>query len=369
MSQNARVLRNWVITVVLVIVFAGAGQAQQIAKYGASFLERGVGARQLGMGGTAVALTHDVTSAYWNVAGLAGMQYPQIAYMHEERFDGIVSFDYGSAAFPITARSTFGISFFRSGVDDIPNTLSAWDPIRDQPLPNPENFITYFSAADYAFFVSYARSISERTSFGVTGKIIHRSIGSFATAWGYSFDLGGQYQAGRFLFGMNIQDLSTMLLNWSTNQSELSALEETFGDVVPTGVSELVLPVVRMGSGVVIPFLSATNLTLGFDTDVRFDGLRSYAVNAGDVSFHPKLGAEVSFRDVVAIRLGATDLTHSERDGLQFSPTVGAGLGIRQVQLDYGFGNFAGTSNDLGFSHRLSFVLTLEQPSLKRSER
>jgi len=358
-----------VLVVVVIATAANPAGAQNVAKYGAAFLERGVGARQLAMGGTAIALTQDVTSAYWNVAGLAKMQYPQIAYMHEERFAGIVSFDYGSAAFPITSRSTFGISFFRSGVDDIPNTLSAWDPIRDQPVPRPENYITYFSAADYAFFVSYARGVSEKTSFGVTGKIIRRSIGDFASAWGYSFDIGAQFQSGRFLFGANLQDISTMILSWNTDEAKLQPLQDTFGDTVPTGSSELVLPVVRLGSGVQLPFAEATSLNLGFDTDVRFDGLRAYSINAGNISFHPRLGAELSFRDVVALRAGVSDVTHSEALGLQFAPTVGAGLSIKQVQLDYGFGNFAGAGNELGFSHRVSFILTLEQPSLKRADR
>jgi hypothetical protein len=289
--------------------------------------------------------------------------------MHDERFAGIVSFDYGSIAFPITAKSTFGISFFRSGVDDIPNTLSAWDPIRDQPVPRPENFITYFSAADYAFFVSYARGVSEKTSFGVTGKIIRRSIGDFASAWGYSFDVGAKFRSGRFLFGANLQDISTMLLSWNTDESKLQPLQDTFGDTIPTGSSELVLPVVRLGSGVQLPFAEATSLNLGFDTDVRFDGLRTYSINAGDISFHPRLGAELSLRDVVALRAGVADVSHSEALGLQFAPTVGAGLSVKQVQIDYGFGNFAGAANELGFSHRVSFVLTLEQPSLKRADR
>lgn len=254
-------------------------------------------------------------------------------------------------------------------MDDIPNTLAAWDPIRDQPLPRPENFITYFSAADYAFFVSYARGVSEATSFGVTGKIIRRSIGDFASAWGYSFDIGAQYRAGKVLLGVNLQDISTMLLSWNTDQVRLNALEETFGDTVPTGASELVLPVMRLGSGVQLPFSEATSLNLAFDTDVRFDGLRTYAINTGDVSFHPRAGAEFSFREVVAIRAGIADVTHSDAFGFQFSPTVGAGLNIKQVALDYGFGNFAGAANELGYSHRVSFVLTLEQPSLKRAER
>lgn len=160
-----------------------------------------------------------------------------------------------------------------------------------------------------------------------------------------------------------------MLLSWSTDESKLQPLQDTFGDTIPTGSSELVLPVVRLGSGVQLPFAESTILNLGLDTDVRFDGLRTYAINTGDISFHPRMGAELDFRGVVALRAGVADVSHSEALGLQFAPTVGAGLIVKQVQLDYGFGNFAGAANELGFSHRVSFVLTLEQPSLKRADR
>ena len=112
--------------------------------------------------------------------------------MHAERFAGIVSFDYAGAAFPISARSTVGVSIIRSAVDDIPNTLNAWDAERNQPRPNPENFIERFSASDAAFLLSYARRLNAQLALGFTGKIIRRKIGDFADAWGYSFDVGVQ---------------------------------------------------------------------------------------------------------------------------------------------------------------------------------
>ena len=115
-------LTAWVAAFVLLAmtgVTPETAQAQRVAKYGADFLSGGVGARALGMGGAYVALAQDVNSGYWNPAGLSHLAYPEFAYMHAERFAGIVTFDYGSVAFPINANSTLGISFFRSGVNDI----------------------------------------------------------------------------------------------------------------------------------------------------------------------------------------------------------------------------------------------------------
>ncbi|MDX1531227.1 MAG: PorV/PorQ family protein, partial [Rhodothermales bacterium] len=202
-------------------------QAQRVAKYGADFLAGGVGARALGMGGAYVALASDVTAGYWNPSGLSATRYPEAAYMHAERFSGIVQFDYGAVAVPINARSTVGVSFFRSGVDDIPNTLEAWT--NGQPDPSK---VSFFSAADYAFFVSYARRLRENLSVGATAKVIHRGLGDFANAWGYSVDVGARYRIGRFIVAANVQDVTGMLQSWSIDEAELAPLRDTFdGDL------------------------------------------------------------------------------------------------------------------------------------------
>lgn len=343
-------------------------RAQTVVKYGADFLAGGVGGRALGMGGAHVGLAQDVSAGYWNPAGLSQLAYPEAAYMHAERFAGVVSFDYGSVAVPINARSTLGLAFFRSGVNDIKNTLDAWDPERDQPKPNPENYFTSFSAADMAFFMSYARAVSPRLSLGVTGKVIRRSIGAFADAWGYSFDAGVRYQAGRFLLGANVQDVAKMRQSWSVDQEALRNIQDVFGEELPQGGVEEVLPVVRLGSGYVLP-MGASSLTLGFDVDLAFDGQAAYALDAAGVSFHPRLGTEFNYKGVVALRAGLSNVMHSERYGLDVTPTVGAGLHLKQLAIDYGFGDFAGLASDLGYSHRIAARLTLEQPSLKRAER
>lgn len=343
-------------------------QAQDVVKYGADFLAGGVGARALGMGGAFVGHANDVTSGYWNVAGLQAITYPEAVYMHAERFGGIVSFDYGAAAFPLTARSTVGISFFRSGVDDIANTLAAFNPDTGLPRPNPENFITYFSAADYAFFVSYARRLRDNLSVGVTGKVIRRSIGDFASAWGYSFDIGAQYKIGRLQLGLNLQDATSMIQSWSVNQSQFAEFEETFGETAPQGGTEMVLPVARLGAATNIPLTDDIGFTVGMDVDLAFDGQQVYAFNTGEISFHPRLGGEVTYKGLVALRGGISNVTTSDRYGTQLTPTIGAGLNISQVSFDYGFGDFGGLQSELGYSHRVSVKLTLAQPRFVRDE-
>lgn len=348
------------------LLFALPAQAQKIVNYGADFLAGGVGGRALGMGGTHVALATDVSAGYWNAAGLGSISYPEVAYMHAERFAGVVSFDYGSVAWPINARSTLGISFFRSGVNDIKNTLDAWDPERDRPKPNPEDHVSSFSAADAAFYLSYARAVQRNLTAGASVKIIRRNIGSFANAWGYSFDVGARYRLGSILLGVNLQDAASMRQSWSVDQGSLGNIEDVFGETLPQGGVEVLLPVARLGSGYVLG-IGDNSVTVGFDVDLAFDGQRSYALNTGDVSYHPRMGAEYSYKGIVALRAGVGDITKSERFGWSASPTVGAGLRLNQLNVDYGFGDFAGLASDLGFTHRISARLTLARSAWQRT--
>jgi hypothetical protein len=69
---------------------------------------------------------------------------------------------------------------------------------------------------------------------------------------------------------------------------------------------------------------------------------------------------------VLAFRAGLNRVAYSEDNGLDLTPSVGTGIRLRQVALDYGFGDFAGLVSELGFSHRISLTLTLEQPGLQR---
>jgi len=348
---------------VVAALFAAAPMApaaQSVVQYGAEFLAGGVGARALGMGGAYVARASDVTAGYWNVAGLDAIRYPEAAYMHAERFAGIVAFDYAAVAFPISHRSTVGVSFFRSGVDDIANTLAALNPDTGLPRENVEDHITYFSAADYALFLSYARRLREGFSAGVTGKIIRRRIGPFASAWGYSFDVGAKMRVGRFTVGANLQDATAMLQAWSVDASAFAGFDSTYGIEAPRGGTEIVMPVARLGAATDLVLTDDVTVGLGADLDVAFEG-GAYTLGAGGLSLRPRIGTEVSYRGVVALRAGISDVTVSDRFGTQITPTVGAGLNMGALSLDYGFGDFGGLQSDLGYSHRVSLRYSLQR--------
>lgn len=349
------------------LLSAAPARAQtEVVPYGAEFLSAGVGARALGMGGAFVGHADDVTAGYWNVAGLQALDHPQAAYMHAERFDGIVSFDYGAVAWPLSERSTVAASFVRSGVNDIASTLAAYNPETGLPYPDPETRIEYFSAADNALFVSFARRMNDRLTLGASAKVVRRGIGDFAHAWGYSLDAAARYSLGRVELGLAVQDVTSLVQAWSVNEEAFSDFETVFGQDRPVGLTEISLPVARFGAAVQQPLTANLDLTAAVDVDAFFDGRSGSAFEAGELSFQPRLGAELDYRDAVKLRGGVSDV-YAVDGSLRVTPSVGAGFRIGPVAVDYGFGDFGGVPGELGFSHRISLAYTLSSDRFARS--
>ncbi|MCK5821021.1 MAG: hypothetical protein KAH17_04000, partial [Bacteroidales bacterium] len=108
---------------IFVILAITASLSAQV-KYSNEFLNIGVGARTMGMGGAGIALVDDVTAGYWNPSALIGIDSDfDISLMHAEYFAGLAKYDYAALAYKIDEESVAAISFIRLGVDDIPNTL------------------------------------------------------------------------------------------------------------------------------------------------------------------------------------------------------------------------------------------------------
>jgi len=338
----------------LFAISAPSSAQSSLAKYGNDFLSTGAGARALGMGSAHSSITSDVTAGYWNVAGLSKITEPQAIYMHSERFDGIVGYDYGAFAIPLTSRNAvFSVSFFRQGVDNIANTLNAWDADRNQPRENPQDYITRFSAADLALFFSFAKQSDERFSYGITAKVINQRLGPFAEAWGYSLDVGAQLKTEIVDIGVSIRDFTTMQKMWEVDESQFAGFQEVFDDSIPSGQNQHVLPSIKLGVSKNFNF-NDFDLITAIDTDLLFENRQAYYINAGKMSIEPHVGAELTYKDVISFRTGVTDFITDPEGGFSVSPTLGLGLQFLKFNLDYGFASFAGASSNLGYTHRIS---------------
>lgn len=346
---------------------AFVGRAQ-FRKYSNEFLNIGVGARGLAMGSAQVASVSDGTAGYWNPAGLAFVEHSNINAMHAEYFSGIGKYDYLSGAFPLTGgKRTLGITALRFGVDDIPNTLYLVEP--DGTI-NYNNIRT-FSSADYAFLLSLSQKIKttgkSKMQFGVNAKVIHRSVGSFAKAWGFGFDAGLQVQTGGWKFGLVGRDITTTFNTWSFSfdEKEKEALYLTNNDI-PVRSTEMTAPRLIAGVGREFKLGKKSSLLAEANFDLSFDGQRNTVISSNAVNVDPKIGLEYNLNQVLYIRAGINNFQQAlaDKDTMNqkkvwiYQPSAGAGFRLQNVRIDYAFTNLANQSSSL-YTHVISLQLDL----------
>jgi hypothetical protein len=359
----------------LLLLFYCGNAIGQFRKYSNEFLNIGAGARGLAMGSAQIASVDDGTAGYWNPAGLVNVKdYPQLNLMHAEYFAGIGKYDFGSLALPLKDNSrTIAFTLVRFAVDDIPNTIFLVEPDGTINFSN----IQTFSSADYAFLISFAQQIKlkkdKKLNAGINAKIIHRKAGEFATAWGFGFDAGVQFESHRFKFGIMAKDITTTFNAWTFNFSE--RVREVFyltKNDIPVKSTELTAPKIVGGAAYNFPLNKSLNLLAEANFDFTFDGRRNTLVSTQVVSVDPKLGMELSFKKTFFVRAGINnfqraledeDSTNTKKIWI-YQPSLGAGFRISNVQIDYAFTNLANQSNPL-YTHVFSLKVDLKKKEKK----
>ncbi len=362
------------IALLVICIFASLASNAQFYKYSNEFLAIGTGARGLSMSGAVIASVNDVTSSYWNPAGLAQENKKlDLGLMHSEYFAGIAKYDYAGIALPLANRTlnrTLAFSLIRFGVDDIPNTLFLIQPDGSINYNN----ITSFSVADYAAMVSYAQKLPLKgMSLGGTVKIIHRTAGSFATSWGLGLDAGIQYEKHNWRFGAIGKDITTTFNAWSFNftQQEQEIFLQT-NNVVPANSVELTAPRIILGVGHYYEFGKKKSVSLlpEVDLDLTTDGKRNVLISAKPVSIDPRAGIEAGYKKIIYLRGGVGNFQHvtniDSTRSLTVQPNIGVGLRIKSVTIDYALTNLGDLSGSL-YSHVFSLRIALNDDRIKSS--
>lgn len=336
---------------ILLICCAILSFAQTSApKYSNEFLAIGVGARALGMSNSNITSVNDVTSGYWNPAGLTRIEKDfSLGLMHAEYFAGIAKYDYGGFAAKIDSVSSFGVSIVRFGVDDIPNTTQLIDADGNINYDR----ITSFSVADYAFLFSYARrSNIPGLRYGANVKIIYRKVGDFAKAYGFGLDLGGQYDYKGWNFAVMARDVTSTFNAWSFSLDEetIDVFEAT-GNEIPENSTEVTLPKVILGVAKNIRISKKFNALSEINFDLSTDGKRNVLITGDPVSIDPHMGIEVGYDNLIFLRLGVgnfqkvTDIYANDK--ISYQPNFGIGIKFKGVSLDYAMSDIGDQSEAL----------------------
>jgi hypothetical protein len=325
-------------------------------KYSNEFLNIGVSARTFGMGFTAVSFIDDVTSGFWNPAGLNNLKVNhQLSLMHSSYFGGLANYDYAGIATSIDEKSKIAITLIRFSVDKIPDTRLLIDANGAIRYDN----IDFFASADYGFFVSYARKLNFLGGIDSGGnlKIIHRTVGPFSKAWGFGFDFGIQKELNKWKMGLVARDALGTFNAWSHNVAEVEEVYALTGNDVPINSLEITLPRLVAGFSRSFSITSQFGVLMAMDLDLTFDGKRNTLVRSSFVSIDPKMGMELDYRKIGFLRLGVNQFQKikdfDETTSWTFQPNFGLGVKINELSIDYAITDIGDLAPGL-FSHVFS---------------
>jgi len=343
------------------LLFFGVSGQTSAPKFSNEFLSLGVGGRALGMSGAGVATSSDVTAGYWNPAGLVDIKSKyEFSLMHAEYFAGIAKYDYIGFATPIDSANHLGFSLIRFGVDDIPDTRFLYDA---NGAVNYDN-IRFFSAADYALLVSFARRVRfiKGLKLGANFKIVHRDVGNFANAWGFGLDFGAQYAIRQWRFGFMVRDITGTFNAWTHSSELLADIFTQTGNVIPENSLEITLPKAILGVGKHFALSSKFSLLAQADFDITFDGKRNVPLRSDVISLDPHGGIEIGYLQTVFVRGGVGNFQRiKDFDGgksTDFQPNFGVGTKVNKIAIDYALADIGDQSESL-FSHIFSIKVSL----------
>lgn len=299
-----------------------------VSTTGEQFLKIPAGVRGAGMGGAFTAVADDVTTTYWNTAGLGLLKQIELNFLYVNYF---ASTTYGFAGFalPLQPGSTLGLS---TSFDFVPSFNST-----NNPSATPG------SASDFAIALGYGQEFGDNFALGIGGKYISSNLVTYSAS-GEAVDAGLLlYTKDRdWTLGLSVQNVGQI-----SSFSQYSTQEKLPLDY-------------RAGLAYRFQPRDPTHFTLAVDAEKPIDS---------DPIVHT--GGEVWF--------GGKDACAALRAGYSFDPlnqdlgggvglSLGAGVSWSSFEFDYALVPFG----VLGDTHRFSLTVRLgggEAPAVSQKAR
>lgn len=348
-------LRNFCLILVLSVAFlcaqAQAGGIERIGTAGAQELRIPVGARSTALGGSAVADVSGVEALFWNPAGVAHHEGTEAVFSYMKY---IVDINLGHVGVTTNLGDfgSIGASIKVLDIGDIEVTR--------EDSPNEDNTTgEVFSPSFAVIGLTYARRMTDRVSFGITGMYISERI-MRESATGVAFDFGFMYDVGwsGLKFG-------TVMKNYGPNMSfdgpdfEKVLIDPSFDPEAPAKTLKTESASFDLPSYVQIG-LSWSPYNVNGN---RLSVLGTFQSN----NYSPdelKIGAEYAFNDALFLRAGySSDLREEFTDaesktvfrGITFGAGIKTNLGATEVGLDYSWMKTEFFDDNQLFSLRFGF--------------
>ncbi|MCF7911947.1 MAG: PorV/PorQ family protein [Candidatus Cloacimonetes bacterium] len=330
--------------VILLPLLLSAEIFPKVGTAGVQFLKLGIDARAIGMGEAYTAVTDDISSVYWNPAGLSLNTQNQVFYSHTEWLAEI-QHEY----FAVSHYFDFGVLAFSMSYLHMPEmeviTEESW-------VPTGEMFNCY----DLAAGLTYSYQFTDKFSFGITGKFIREELDEYP-ANGLSVDLGTLYNAGwnNITIGMAMRNFGPDM-EFNIDEDGDGLYDEDVFDLLDND-----------GDGLIdedreeMPFKLPMNFSLGLAGDLyRSDDDSSYLI--ASLQLDSYVDRQETYNLGAEYKIGKLCL----RSGYQFeydAAGFSAGLGFIIptssfiVMLDYSYSDYGDLTE--------SFMLTPQRFTIK----
>lgn len=312
-------------------------QSSSVSKVGttaAAFLEIGPGAPASALGGAFVSVANDATALYWNPAGTAAFVRNELAIFHAN-WIADTKFDYAALVIPLSEIGSLGLSFTSLSIGD--------EKVRTVEMP--EGTGEFYNASDIAIGLSYARSLTDRFSIGLTLKYIKQSIWH-ESASALALDAGTTFRTdllNGLVIGASISNFGTKMRMDGRDTRSFGRIDEN-----------------NLGSNERVPFnieMDSWDLPLLFQIGVStnvYNG-EDFKVLAAVDALHPSnnyeslnTGLQFSYKDFFFIRGGYRNLFLKDAEGgLSFGFGLNSKLLFTEdfVRFDYAFRDFGRLKN------------------------
>ncbi len=319
-----------------------ASTITRVGTTAAQFLKLGVGARAIALGGAYVAESSDLSSLYWNPAGLARLDGSGVQLNKTRYLAGV---DYNMAAFGTRIRDigSIGLSILLLDSGNMAVRTEA----------EPEGTGEQFKVQSFAIQTTFARNLTDRFSIGGSLKYIQERIWH-STASAFAFDVGTLFTTpfDGVRLGASLSNLGPKM---RMDGRDILFSEDPNPNT--TGTAEIVNAQYRM---------DAHPLPLVFRVGVAWDAYESGthrllvstdAAHPNDNAEYVNAGMEYTFRELFSVRVGYRSLF--EPDGEQ-GLTAGASIQLRidrslRTSLDYAYADFGRLTQTHWFTVNLSF--------------
>jgi hypothetical protein len=333
--------------ILLISLCLMAWSSAQAARYAGEFLEIGVGARAVGMGGAVTAISDDPLGFYWNPAAIGYVNGLHLQGMYADLWNGLANYSVAGVTLPVSG-AVLGLNYVRLGVPDIqehPDYSGATSRVLNGDTLSIQEYLLatgaqpkgIFGDNESAVFLTFAKlnrvtldlgwayfQIPLEIPVGASVKFISHSLKG-ASGSGVGVDFGGQLRVrmsdllwkkwkATVAWGFNWQDATRTAIDWGEGNK----------DAIPPNFRNGVAFIQKLPG-------RDSRLTVSYDSEKRWDHT-------------DHAGVEYVFHGVLALRGGYW--------GGEW--TAGAGLSAWRVAVDYAY-----LSRELGNTHRVSLALKI----------